>query len=101
MAIKPLKEKGGFKMKRLFLLLAVVVLLCGCSGSGGSSSGGNYATLKNCQVCTADYMCESGHCIGPYAKTGQYRCTPWPTPAGWLCPVNYAKLLDGDQESCK
>lgn len=89
-------------MKRLALGIALLALV-GCSGGGGSSSGGgNSANLKDCQVCTANYQCESGRCAGPYAKTNYYRCTPINPPAGWVCPVNYTKLLSngGEGESC-
>jgi len=81
-------------MKKLALGLILLALVAGCGG-GGSNSGGNSATLKDCQVCTGSYQCESGRCAGPYLKTGLYRCTPMNIPAGWICPVNYAKLTDG------
>ena len=86
-------------MKKLALGLILLALLAGCS-KGGSSSGGNSANLKDCQVCTGDYQCESGRCAGPYLKTGQYRCTPVDIPANWVCPVNYA-MLSSEGESCK
>lgn len=90
-------------MKKLALGLILLALVTGCSGGGSGSGGGNSATLKNCQVCTGSYQCESGLCYGPYKKTGQYRCTPTDVNlATWLCPVNYAKLLDGGEgESCR
>lgn len=82
-------------MKRLvWLVLVVGFLLVNCSG-GGSSSGGNAANLKDCQVCTADYQCESGWCAGPYSKTSHYRCTPRDATWPYYCPVNYYKLPDG------
>jgi len=85
-------------MKKVALGLILLALI-GCSGSG-SNSGGNYATLKDCQVCTADYQCESGRCFGPYKVTGYYRCTP-PDALNWVCPTKYTKLFDGEnKESC-
>lgn len=83
-------------MKKLGLLL-IIAMLAGCSGgssSGGSGTAVNY--LKNCQICSYDYECESGWCAGPYEKTNAYRCTPKnANRATWRCPVNYAKLTAG------
>jgi len=86
-------------MKKLALGLIMLALLAGCSGS--SSSGGNSANLKDCQVCTGDYQCESGRCFGPYRTTGYYRCTP-PGVSTWTCPTKYTKLFDGENgEVCR
>jgi len=92
-------------MKRLVLGVAMLALV-GCSGGGGSNSGGNSsATLKDCQVCTGDYQCESGWCMGPYKTTGYYRCTPKGVNLStWVCPTKYTKLLSGstgEGESCQ